>query len=146
MSNGYFITGNLFLKCSIKPRTYHFLIFLFVTFLEANQQFFPQLRHPIFVSVISDIRIAHFYTVTGENEAGVDPERLPFVWKTRKLRGKFKWSGSSRWKVSGKKVIPFEVLPFPRFYRNDRNFLYHLFGLLVPGFMSRESEKFTGIL
>ena len=45
-----------------------------------------------------------------------------------------------------KKVIPFEVLPFSRFYRNDRNFLYHLFGLLVPGFMSRESEKFTGIL
>ena len=45
-----------------------------------------------------------------------------------------------------KKVIPFEVFPFPRFYRNDRNFLYHLFRLLVPGFMSRESEKFTGIL
>ena len=45
-----------------------------------------------------------------------------------------------------KKVIPFEVLPFSRFYQNDRNFLYHLFGLLVPGFMSRESENFTGIL
>ena len=45
-----------------------------------------------------------------------------------------------------KKVIPFEVFPFPRFYRNDRNFLYHLFRLLVPGFMSRESEKFTSIL
>ena len=45
-----------------------------------------------------------------------------------------------------KKVIPFEVLPFSRSYRNDRNFLYHLFGLPVPGFMSRESEKFTGIL
>ena len=42
-----------------------------------------------------------------------------------------------------KKLIPFEVLPF---YRNDRNFPYHLFGLLVSGFMSRESEKFTGIL
>ena len=45
-----------------------------------------------------------------------------------------------------KKVIPFEVLPLFRFYRNDPNFLYHLFGLLVPGFMSRESEKFSGIL
>ena len=45
-----------------------------------------------------------------------------------------------------KKVIPFEVSPFSRFYRNDRSFLYHLFGLIVPGFMSRESEKFTGIL
>ena len=53
---------------------------------------------------------------------------------------------SSRRKFSGKKVIPFEVLPFSGFYRNDRNFLYHLFGLPVPGFMSRESEKFTGIL
>ena len=46
---------------------------------------------------------------------------------------------------TGKKVIPFEVLPSSRFYRNDRNFLYHLFGLLVPVFMSKESEKFTGI-
>ena len=50
------------------------------------------------------------------------------------------------WKFSRKIVIPFEVLPFSRFYRNDRNFLYHLFGLLLPGFMSRESEKCTGIL
>ena len=73
-------------------------------------------------------------------------ERLPFVWKTRKFRGEFKWNGSSRWKFSGKKVIPFEVLPFSRFYRNDRNFLYHLFGLPGPGFKSKESEKFTGIL
>ena len=39
-----------------------------------------------------------------------------------------------------------EVLPFPRFYRNDRNFLYHLFGLLVPGLMLREGETWTGIL
>ena len=64
--------------------------------------------------------------------------RLPSVWKTRKFPGEFKWNGSSRWKFSGKKVIPFEVLPCPRFH--------HLFGSLVPGFMSRESEKFTGIL
>ena len=54
--------------------------------------------------------------------------------------------GSSRWKFSAKKVTPFEVLPFSRFNRNDRNFLYHLLGLLAPGFMSRESEKFTSIL
>ena len=33
-----------------------------------------------------------------------------------------------------------------RFYQNDRNFLYHLFGVPVPGFMLREIEKFTGIL
>ena len=45
-----------------------------------------------------------------------------------------------------KKVVPFELLPFSRSYRNDRNLLFHLFGLPVPGFMSREGEKFTGIL
>ena len=45
-----------------------------------------------------------------------------------------------------KKVVPFELLPFSRSYGNDRNLLFHLFGLPVPGFMSRESEKFTGIL
>ena len=83
---------------------------------------------------------------TVNTEFILNNERLPFVWKTRKFRGEFKWNGSSRWKFSGKKVIPFQVLPFSLFYRNDRNFLYHLFGLLVPGFMSRESEKFRGIL
>ena len=40
-----------------------------------------------------------------------------------------KWNYSFQWKFSGKKVIPFEVLPFSHFYGNDRNFLYHLFGL-----------------
>ena len=40
-----------------------------------------------------------------------------------------------------KKVKPFEVLAFFLFHRNDRNFLYHLFGLPVPGFKSRESEN-----
>ena len=45
-----------------------------------------------------------------------------------------------------KKVIPFEVLPFSCSYGNYRNFLYHLFGLPVLGFMLRESEQFTGIL
>ena len=35
---------------------------------------------------------------------------------------------------------------FPFLPLKDRNFLYHLFGLLAPGFMSRESGKFTGIL
>ena len=31
-------------------------------------------------------------------------------------------------------------------FRGIRNFLYHLFVLPVPGFKSRASEKFTGIL
>ena len=39
-----------------------------------------------------------------------------------------------------KKVIPFKVLPFSRFYRNDRNFLYHLYGLLVQA-SCREKAK-----
>ena len=33
------------------------------------------------------------------------------------------------------------IFPFSHFYRNDRNFLYHLFGLLVPGFMSRKQKN-----
>ena len=41
-----------------------------------------------------------------------DIERLTLVWKTRKFREELKWNGSSRWKFSGKKIIPFEVLPF----------------------------------
>ena len=45
-----------------------------------------------------------------------------------------------------KKVIPFKVLSFSHSYRIDGNLLYHLFGLPVLGFVSRESEKFTGIL
>ena len=83
----------------------------------------------------------------GSGERALDSEteeRLPFVWKTRKLRGEFKWNCSSRGKFSWKKVIPFQILPFSRFYWNDRNFWYHLFGLPVPGFKSRESEKIYG--
>ena len=30
-----------------------------------------------------------------------------------------------RWKIFGKKLIPFEVFPFSRFYRDSRKFLYH---------------------
>ena len=45
------------------------------------------------------------------------------------------------------KINTFRGITFQsRSYRDDRDFLYHLFGLLVPGFMSGESEKFTGIL
>ena len=40
-----------------------------------------------------------------------------------------------------KKVIPFEVLTFSCFYQNDHNFQFHLFGLPVPGFISRESKN-----
>ena len=37
----------------------------------------------------------------------LERSQLPFVWKTRKFRGEFKWNGSSRSKFSGKKVMPF---------------------------------------
>ena len=40
----------------------------------------------------------------------------------------------------------FRGIIFSRSYRNDLNFLYHVFGLPAPGFMSRESEKCAGIL
>ena len=39
-------------------------------------------------------------------------ERLPFVWKTRKFRGEFKWNGLSRWKLSGKKNNTFRGITF----------------------------------
>ena len=45
-----------------------------------------------------------------------------------------------------KKRVPFEVLPFSHAYRKDRNFLYQLFGLPVPGLMPRESGKSIGVL
>ena len=52
-----------------------------------------------------------------------DKERLPFVWKTRKFLGEFKWNGSSRWKFSKKKVIPF-------FWNSDCLFIYLIYGVL----------------
>ena len=148
VSNGYFITGNLFLKCSIKPRTYHFLIFLFVTFLEANQQFFPQLKDtPHFRECHKWYTNSPFLYSHRWKRGWSWPWALTFCMEDPETPGKIQMERFIPVEsFRKKKVIPFEVLPFPRFYRNDRNFLYHLFGLLVPGFMSRESEKFTGIL
>ena len=40
-----------------------------------------------------------------------------------------------------KKSDIFRVITFSPFFRNDRNCLYHLFGLPVPGFRSRESKN-----
>ena len=48
--------------------------------------------------------------------------------------------------VSEKKEYLWRYCLFHVRHREDRTFLYHLFGLPVPGFMSRKSEKFTGIL
>ena len=53
---------------------------------------------------------------------------LPFVWKTREFRGELKWNGYPGGNFPQQKVIPFEVQPFYHLYRNDRNFLYYLFG------------------
>ena len=71
---------------------------------------------------------------------------LTICMENPKIPGRIQMERFIPVEIFRKKVIPFEVLPFSRSYRNDRNFLYHLFGLPVPGFMSRESEKFTGIL
>ena len=45
-----------------------------------------------------------------------------------------------------KKVIPFEVLPFPVLPKRPIFSVPFVWITTVPGFMSRESEKFTGIL
>ena len=74
-------------------------------------------------------------------------KRLLFIWKTRKFREK-KSNGSvhSGGNFPGKKVIPFEVLPFSHFYGNDRNFLYRLFGLPSARLHVERKQKFTGTL
>ena len=66
--------------------------------------------------------------------------------ENRKILGRIQMERFIPVEIFRKKVIPSEVLPFSRSYRNDQNFLYHLSGLPVPGFMMRESEKFTVIL
>ena len=43
-------------------------------------------------------------------------------------------------------VHTFRGITFYPFLPKRPKFSYHLFGLPVPGFMSKESEKFTGIL
>ena len=48
--------------------------------------------------------------------------KLTICIETRKFREEFKWNGSSRWKFSRKKVIPFEVLPFPVFTETNEIF------------------------
>ena len=45
-----------------------------------------------------------------------------------------------------KKGNTFRGITLLPFFGNDQGFLYHLIGSLEPGFMSRESENFTGIL
>ena len=67
---------------------------------------------------------------------------LTICMENPKIPGRIQMEWFIPVEVFRKKVIPFEVLPFYRFYRNDRNFLFHLFGLPV----SREDEKFFGIL
>ena len=59
-------------------------------------------------------------------------ERLPsWLWGKSGNSGKTS-NGTIHPNIFVKKVIPFEVLPFSRFHRIYRNFLYHLFGLLGP--------------
>ena len=67
----------------------------------------------IFIHLLLVISI--YFVVTDRNcSSKLNPglgifylEHLPFVWKTQKLQGEFKWNGSSWWKFSRKKVIPF---------------------------------------
>ena len=78
-----------------------------------------------------------FAVKRNSNNSWVARERLPFVWKNRLLQWENKWNGAFQRKFSGKKVIPSKVLLFSRFDRFNRNFLYHLFALLVPGSSAR---------
>ena len=74
------------------------------------------------------------------------------LWSAYHLYGKPENSGqnSNGTVHSGgnypEKSNTFRGITFFPFLLNDRNFLYHLFGLPEPGFMSRESEKFSAIL
>ena len=72
-------------------------------------------------------------------------ERLPFVWKTGNSGEN---SNGTVHPFSGKKSNTFRrYYLFPIFTETSEIFCtFSLFGLLVPGFMSKESEKFTGIL
>ena len=75
-------------------------------------------------------------------------ERLPFVRKSgnsgKNLNGTVHPSGM----FSGKKWLYLRMYYFffARFYCNDRNFCTICFGLQEPGFLWRESERFTVIL
>ena len=60
------------------------------------------------------------------------PRALTICAENSVIPGRIQMDGSSQWNIFGKKVIPFEVLPFSHFYRIYRNFLYHLFGSLGP--------------
>ena len=57
-----------------------------------------------------------------------DHERFTFCMETLEFRGEFKWNGYPSGNSPQQKAIPLEVQPFSHFYRNDRYFLYYLFG------------------
>ena len=60
------------------------------------------------------------------------------------------------WRIEMERFVPVEIFLkkeyfsrpnlFPIFTETTEIFLHHLFGLLVPRFMSRESKKLTDIL
>ena len=56
------------------------------------------------------------------------------------------WNCSFRWKFSGKKEYLSRYYLFPIFTETTEIFCTICLNYLVPGFMLRESEKFTGSL
>ena len=70
--------------------------------------------------------------------------RLPFVRKTRLFRGEFKWNGSFRWNVFGKKVIPSAVFLFLAFSGIPGNFCTICPQLPVPGYFREDSNAHDG--
>ena len=59
-----------------------------------------------------EIMLISYFTVIEGKEAGIDLERLPFVWKTRKFQVEFKWNGSSQCKNFQKKSNTFRGITF----------------------------------
>ena len=74
----------------------------------------------------------------------------PYYWRAYHLYGKSGNSGRIQMdpfipvEFLRKKVTPSKVLPFPRFYGATDSVPFVC--LPVPGFLSRQSEKFTSIL
>ena len=76
------------------------------------------------------------------------PGALTICMENPEIPGRIhdKWNGSTPVKIFPKNSNTFRGITFFSFLPKRPKFLYHLFRLLLPGSMSRESEKFTGIL
>ena len=87
-----------------------------------------------------------FYSYSELNrgkQGWIRPWALTICMENSQIPGRFQMKWFIPVEIFQKKVIPvpFEVLPFSRSYQNEQNFLYHLFGLPVPGLTCSEKVK-----